>query len=125
MNPGEIAIASRELIELRLLADPENAQRQKTHEIGEQAWQNVNLDQSVPQNLLGLKRPIRPHRLLHLNCIIHRDVKVEHKQRHRHSEDSVAQGSKSLQTLASDTVVIGFHWSSHRFQSNHMRSLVK
>src|SRR5436305_1849008 len=44
MNPGEIAIALCELIELRLLTDPENAQRQKTHEIGEQARQNVNLD---------------------------------------------------------------------------------
>jgi len=37
MNPHEMAIASREMVELRLLADPENAGRQKTHEIGEEA----------------------------------------------------------------------------------------
>jgi hypothetical protein len=55
MDPREMAIASREMVELRLLADPENAERQKTHEISDEARRK--LDQSVPQGTLGVNRP--------------------------------------------------------------------
>ena len=40
--PREMAIAAGEAVELRLLADPENAERQKTHEIGDEARQKLN-----------------------------------------------------------------------------------
>src|SRR5438477_11936365 len=114
MNPCEVAIAASEMVELRLLADPKNAEGQKTHQIGEEA--RSKLDQSVPQNRLGLNRPTQPQGLLDVNRFAHRDVQVEHKQRHRDGEDPVAQGGKSFQILARDTVVMCFtvvmcsHW---------------
>jgi hypothetical protein len=49
-------------------------------------------------------------------------MQVEHEQRHRDGENPVAQGCKSLQTLARDTVVICSHSSFPRFQSNNVRS---
>jgi hypothetical protein len=110
MDPGKMAIASSEIVELSLLADPENAERQKTHQIGEEVRRK--LDKSLPKfQIIG-------------NWITnstHRNVKVEHKQRHRDGEDAVAQGCKSLQTLARDTVVICSQWSSPRFQFNNVR----
>ena len=71
-----MAIASLEIVELRLLADPENAKCQKTHRIGEEVWNK--LEQSVPQNLLGLNRSTRPQGLLNMNRLNHRNVKIEH-----------------------------------------------
>src|SRR6266699_6545881 len=121
MDPREIAIASREMVELRLLADPENTERQKTHDISEQARRK--LDQSVPQNLLGLNRPTHPQRLLAVNHSTHRDVQVEHKQSHRDGEDPVTQSCQSFETLPRNPVVNCAHLSSPTSQWRSCLSL--
>jgi hypothetical protein len=43
---------------------------------------------------------------MRVNCLFGRDVKVEHEQGHRYSEDAVAQGSKAFQALARNIVVV-------------------
>src|SRR2546421_12330010 len=109
MDPREMAIAAREAVELRLLADPENAERQKTHEIGDEARQK--LDQSAPQAELVCNRPTR------------RYAQVQDEQRHRNGEEPIAQGGQSFHTLARDKVVNRAHWSSPRSQSDRWRTI--
>jgi hypothetical protein len=46
MNPGQVAIAPSKMVKLRLLTNPENAEREKTHKIGKEIWQKI--DQSTP-----------------------------------------------------------------------------
>ncbi len=101
MDPGEMAIAARdEMVELRLLRDPEDAERQKTHQIGNKA--EPKRSQLAPQHVLV----VLVSRLDDLlNCLSYRYMKVEHEQRHRDREDPVAEGCKSLYTLAGDKVV--------------------
>jgi len=38
MNPGQIACAFADMVQLSLLPSPENSQRQKTHPIGQPLW---------------------------------------------------------------------------------------
>src|SRR5919201_361799 len=100
MDPREIAIAAREAVELSLLAHPENAERQKTHEIGDEGRQE--LAQSDPQAELRVNPATR------------RYAQVQDEQCHRDGEEPVAQGCKSFHALARDNVVDCAHWSSPR-----------
>src|SRR5689334_9090058 len=105
MNPRQVAITPRKIVELGLLGDPVHTERQKTHEIGE--YMRPKCDQSGPQmgivaNKCGSKTT-------------HRNMKVEHEQSHCHGEDPVAQGRKSLQILACDAIVMVSHTISLRF----------
>src|SRR5579859_3344253 len=105
MNPGEIAIAACEMVELCLLADPENAECQETHKIGKQFWgkraqsgQHGSLDMIVPNG--NMEQSIQ--------CRLfsaYRNAQVKHEQGHRDGEDAIGEGSKSFHTLACDTVV--------------------
>lgn len=85
-------ITARKVIQLRLLADPENTERHKAQKIGEQVRRE--LDQSRPQGALVAK------------LFYHWRMQVEDKQGHSDSEDAVAQRGKPFQTLAGNTVVI-------------------
>ena len=42
MNPREMEVAASKMVELSLVADPENAERQKTHEIGDEARKKLD-----------------------------------------------------------------------------------
>src|SRR5262249_23666207 len=86
MDPGEMAIAAGdEMVELRLLRDPEDAERQKAHNIRNKA--KPKRSQLAPQYVLM----VLVSRLEYLlNRFSRRHMKVEHEQRHRDREDAVA-----------------------------------
>jgi hypothetical protein len=86
MDPGEMAVASRdEMVELCLLRDPEDPEREKTHDIGNEA--QPKRSQLAPQRVL-IVLVSRLDDLL--NRLGGRYMKVKHEQRHRDREDSVA-----------------------------------
>src|SRR5579859_1772072 len=93
------------MVELCLLADPENAKRQETHKISEEFWgkraqsaqhgslksivPNGNMEQSIQCRLFSA----------------YRNAQVKHEQGHRDGEDAIGEGGKALHALACDTVV--------------------
>ena len=93
MNPGEMAIAAAEMIELRLLSDPEDSERQKTHHIDEDVRRHRN------HGMLEIA--------LAVDRICRRRPQVEHEQRHGDRENAVAQGREALDALCSDAVIAG------------------
>jgi hypothetical protein len=63
-----------------------------------------------------------PRILLAMDRPTHWYTKVKHEQRHRDSEDPIAQGRKSFQALSRDTVVNCAHWTapSSQFEKPHL-----
>jgi hypothetical protein len=94
MNPGEVSVRALQVIELRLLSNPKDAQGHEAEkidqEIGEQIEDRV------------LEIGLRPNELLS------RDVKVEEKQRHGDTEDAVANGGEAFHAGAGNAVVRDF-----------------
>src|ERR1700677_5301897 len=77
MQPGEVAIRTGELAELRLLANPEDAQRQAAQE----PWQE--------SRRRGRKRVEEFSLRVDIGCFGR--VKVEHQNRRRNGENAIAE----------------------------------
>jgi hypothetical protein len=100
-TPARIAYPSlrkapaNEVVELRLLANPKKYQkipeRQKAHEVRQEPWRESQL--GAPEVVVAVNG---------LGC---RYAKVQHEQRHRHSENAIAQGRQSFYVLPCDLAV--------------------
>src|SRR3984893_18553536 len=86
VNPREVAVGACELIELRLLADPEDAVGHHAHQEDKNARGEHNQD--APEIALGV------------NGFPGGDVKVKHKQGHGHRKDAIAEGGEALYALS-------------------------
>jgi len=95
VNPGEIAVGAGELIELRLLADPEDANGHYAHQKEKQPGREC--DQHVPQIALGVHR------------VVGGNAEIEHEQCHGHGEDAVAEGGQAFDALSGNAVVKRVH----------------
>jgi hypothetical protein len=91
VQPRKIPIRALEVIQLRLLSDPENAECQKAHRVHDEARQES--EQLTPQLRLGEGRAGR------------RDMNIEHEQRHRKCKCAVAERGQALESSAGDPVV--------------------
>ena len=95
MHPGKAALRALQIIQLRLLADPENAEREKTHQVHQQPRRNRN--QAMPKIALAMDGFNRGR------------AQIKHKQRHGDGKDAVTQGGKPLHALAGDPIVSSVH----------------
>jgi hypothetical protein len=76
MNPGELPLGTLEMIQLSLLSDPENAQRQEAHQVNEK---------------LGSKRKERtPQIAFAMDQLACWNMKFQQKQCHGNRENAVA-----------------------------------
>jgi hypothetical protein len=89
------AVAAFEMIELRLLADPKNAERQKAHEIDEHARRQRD------------HRPPKPG--FAMDGGFGGRVQIEHQQRHRHGKDAVADGGEPFDALPGEEIIAVEH----------------
>lgn len=101
MHPCKAAVGAGEVVELRLLADPENAESEEAHHVHDQ-WRSER-DQRVQEVAFGVDR------------FRGGDAEVEDEQRHGHAEDAVAESGQALEALAGDLVVGD---SGHRGKNN-------
>ena len=95
VDPGEIAVGAREVVELGLLADPEDAIGHDAHEEYEQARRER--DQQAAKVVFRV------------NSFGGGDAEVEDQERHSDGEDAVAEGGDALHTLTCNAVVQGVH----------------
>ena len=95
MNPGEIAIGAREVVELRLLADPENTEGHHAHQKDKQA--RSERGQDMPEIALGV------------NGFGGGDPEIEHQQGHGYGENPVAERAEAFDALSGNAVVEGVH----------------
>jgi hypothetical protein len=72
----EVAIGALEVVELGLLASPENAESEEAHEVGNE------LGSEGQQGAVKL--------VFAVHCVAERDVQVENQQGHSDREDAVA-----------------------------------
>jgi hypothetical protein len=95
VNPGEIARALLDVVQLGLLSGPEDPQREKAHAVYDplRSQRGKGLDEFV----LGVD--LR-------SC---GGVQVEHQQGHGYREDAVAQCGKAIEISALDPVVESEH----------------
>src|ERR1700693_3108977 len=90
-QPCKIAVRALQLIQLRLLRDPENSERQKAHRVHDEARQEP--EQRMPELAFGVNRPDR------------RNTNVEHEQRHRKCKYAIAERAQALKSGACDSIV--------------------
>lgn len=95
MNPSEITVADGYLIELRLLTDPKDPERQKAHQVHQNARQQC--DDRQPQIALGV------------NGIDARNAQVQNQNCHSHGENAVAQRLEPGKIPAGNLIVVGWH----------------
>lgn len=95
VDPGKVAVGTREVVELSLLADPEDAIGHDAHEKDEQARRHG--DEQVAKVVLGV------------NGFGGGDTQVEDQQRHGDGEDTVAEDGDALHTLTCNAIVEGVH----------------
>src|SRR5271169_1239276 len=95
MNPGKMTLRSLQVVQLRLLPNPKNAERQKAHQVNEKL--RSEQDQCMAQIAFAPDQLLRGH------------MKIEQEQRHRYAEDAVAQRRKPLHALTRDPVVGSAH----------------
>ncbi len=95
MDPGEIAVGAGEVVELGLLADPEDAVGHDAHEEDEQARGECDEDAAKV--------------VLRVDGFGGGDAQVEDEERHGYGEDAVAKGGDALHTLTCNAVVQGVH----------------
>ena len=91
VQPRKITGRARELIQLRLLSDPEDAKCQKAHRVHDKARQER--DQRAPQLSLGMNGAHR------------RNMDVQHQQRHCEREYAIAQCRQTLERASGNPVV--------------------
>ncbi len=97
VDPGEIAVGAGEVVELGLLADPEDAVGHDAHQKDDEARRENN--ESAAKVVLGVDGSGGG------------DMQVEDEQGHGDSEDSVAEGGDAFHTLSCNTVVERWHLS--------------
>ena len=97
VDPGEIAVGAGEIVELSLLADPEDAVGHDAHQEDDEARRENN--ESVAEVVFGV------------DCFGGGDAEIEDKQGHGDGEDSVAEGGDAFHTLSCNTVVERWHLS--------------
>lgn len=90
MNPGEIAVGAGEVVELGLLANPEDAVGHNAHEEDEQARRER--EQGVPEIVLGVD-----------------SLGGGDAQGHGDGEEAVAEGGDAFDALSGNAVVEGVH----------------
>src|SRR5579871_1739251 len=95
MEPGKIAIAPGKELDLRLLAEPEDAEAEEAHQIHADAGRQAK--QRSPQVALAV------------DAFNGRHANVEDEKRHGKGEEPVAQSRQAFQALAGDPVVGGCH----------------
>ena len=95
MNPGEIAVGAGEVVELGLLADPENAVGHDAHQENDEA--RGERDEGVPEIVLGV------------DGFGGGDAQVEDEQGHGDGEEAVTEGGDAFDTLSGNAVVEGMH----------------
>ncbi len=95
MDPGEIAVGAGEVVELSLLADPEDAVGHDAHEEDEQA--RSECDEGAAKVVLGV------------DSFGGGDTEVEDEEGHGDGEDAVAEGSDAVDILTGNAVVEGAH----------------
>ena len=95
VDPGQIAVGAGEIVELGLLADPEDAVGHDAHHENDEAWRENN--ESMAEVVLGV------------DSFGGGDAKVEHEQGHGNGEDSVAESGDAFDALACNAVVEGWH----------------
>ena len=103
MEPGKVAVRTVELAELRLLAEPEDAERQKAEQPRQEPWRRgrermEEFGLRVDVGWLG-------------------GVKVEHQNGRRDGEKAVAQRRDAADLAAGQSVVVGLHRRDHRLQA--------
>ncbi len=113
MDPGEPVVAAREVVELGLLAGPEDAQGQKAHQVREQV--RTQWHKRIPDCGLGRKGPWSPNRLLRMRRHPNgRDRDVQDEQGHRDREDPVAERGEAAKVLPRNVLV-----QTHRLRRLH------
>ena len=90
MDPRKTTVGAGEVIELRLLTDPENAQHHETHHVHDKA--RGKRDWGAPQFALAVHGFHRRH------------AEVEYQERHRNCENPVTQSGQLLHALACNVV---------------------
>jgi hypothetical protein len=95
VNPGEIAVGAGELVELRLLTDPEDTVGHYTHQKNDKTRRKG--DEGAPEIVLGV------------NGFGGGDTEIEREQRHGHGENAVAESGEAFDALSGNTVVEGVH----------------
>jgi hypothetical protein len=97
VNPGEIAVGAGEVVELGLLADPEDAVGHDAHQENEQA--RGECDEDVLEIAIGV------------DCFGGGYVEVEDQESHGDGEDAVTEGGNAVDRLSCNPVVKGGHRS--------------
>ena len=95
MDPGEIAVGAGEVVELGLLADPEDAVGHDAHEEDDEARRED--DEGAAEIVLGV------------NGLGGGDAKVENEESHGNGENAVAKGGEAFDVLTCNAVVEGVH----------------
>ena len=97
VDPGEVAGALADVIELGLLAGPEDAEGEKAHAVGHPLWAECAEGGGKFAFAVNLRGG--------------GDVEVEDEERHGHGKDAIAEGCEALEIAALDAVVEGGHGS--------------
>lgn len=95
MDPTQVTIRAGQMVELRLLAHPENAECQKAHEIRDELRRKR--DEDAPQVVFTM------------NSLGGGHSEVEHQERHRHGKNAIAQGRETFNALTGDFIVRELH----------------
>src|SRR5258708_38060040 len=90
MDPRGMSIDAGEIVQLCLLAVPEDAKRQEAHEVRNQLGRHPG--QHAPEVFLAM------------DSFSDRSVKIEDEQRHRHGENPVTQCGESLDVVTGAAV---------------------
>src|SRR5215472_11787488 len=91
MNPCKIPVGTGKMVELGLLADPEDAECHHAHE------KNQEPGGQGQQNAAEV--------MFRMDEVRSRYPEIEDQQRHGDGEDSITQRSQALDTLSGNTVV--------------------
>ena len=92
MDPREVAVGPLDLAQLRLLPDPEDAEREKAHHVRDDRWKQAH--------------QLAPEVRLRLNPADRGDREAEDKQRHAHREDPVGDRAQAVEARAGELVVV-------------------
>jgi len=95
VNPCEVAVGAGEVVELSLLADPEDAEGHDAHEEDDEA--RCECEEDLAEVVLGV------------NSFGGGDAEVENEQGHGHGEDAVAEGGEAFDVLTGNAVVERVH----------------
>ena len=95
MEPTDVAVGARELIDLSLLSHPENAERHQAQQPGDDARRQRN--EASPEFRLGMDIGFLG------------DVNLKHQHRHRKRENAIAQRRDAAGVPGGQTIVVSFH----------------